>query len=257
MYGSPNTSSGIPHLLADPRRPAVDGQRQHAPRPPDLPHRPRRSAGNPGRRRAADRSLHAAGARADGRRRRPSRARRTPAARGADPGRSRGRDRHGRRPGARSPGRGTGRGSARLHVARRHARAQDGGADSGRRLGRRDARGRGRADDRRDQRVRRQHRPRLPDRRRHPRCRGGVGRARQDGRQGRRRRQADLPVDLWLATNRGGSRRRASTRPSRRWRGPISADNSRPSRAGSPRAAIESPSPSRRPARRARTRRLT
>ena len=68
-------------------------------------------------------------------------------------------------------------------------------------------------------------RPRVPDRRRHPRRRGRVGRARQDRRQGRRRRQAHLSGALrprrvaraWpptcLDARRGRARRR---RPGRR-----------------------------------------
>ena len=40
-----------PHLLADPRRPAGDGRRRAAPRPPDLPRQVRRGRGDPRRRR--------------------------------------------------------------------------------------------------------------------------------------------------------------------------------------------------------------
>ena len=100
-------------------------------------------------------------------------------------------------------------------------------------------------------------RPRVPDRRRHPRRRGGVGRARQDRGQGRRGRQADLSRAV-------RPRRIAAAAPptcvdarARRARGaPGSADSCRPSRAGSSAARIEERHPSRRAARGARARRL-
>ena len=57
-----------PHLLADPRRPAGDGQRHAAPRPADAARRLRRRHRDPRRRRAAGRGVRAARARA-GRRR--------------------------------------------------------------------------------------------------------------------------------------------------------------------------------------------
>ena len=46
-----------PHLLADPRRPAGDGRRRPAPRPPDLPRRVRRGRRDPRRRRALRRGV--------------------------------------------------------------------------------------------------------------------------------------------------------------------------------------------------------
>ena len=55
----PRPRSSCAHLLPDPRRPAGDGRRRPAPRPPDVPHRLRRERRDPGRRRPDGRGLPA------------------------------------------------------------------------------------------------------------------------------------------------------------------------------------------------------
>ncbi len=82
-------------------------------------------------------------------------------------------------------------------------------------------------------------RPRLSDRRRHPRRRGRVGGSRQDGGQGRRGRQADLPGALrprrardgWPRTASHARRRRSATPASRTrgcWRSAAGSSRGRP-----------------------------
>ncbi len=73
----------------------------------------------------------------------------------------------------------------------------------------------------------RRARPRLPDRRRHPRRRGRVRRSRQDRRQGRRRRQADLPGALRPRARRGRWPPSASQRAEATARRPRSCADSR------------------------------
>ena len=185
------------HLLAGARRSSGHGQRHAAARPADRARRVRRRHGNPVRRCAADRGVRAAGARAAIRRR--SRRLPRPSSPGAswrriqDDRRGRGRAWHGRRPGPRSrrrPSR-VPRPSARSACGEMHARktgallrasAVAGAVMAGA------PRGRGRG----DRRLRHARRAGVPDRRRHSRRRRRVGGARQDRRQGCRRRQADV-----------------------------------------------------------------
>ena len=103
-----------PHLLADPRRSAVDGQRHDAARAADLARRVRRGDGHSGRRRVADRGVRADGAGTSGAPGRSSRRPRGPhAARARRRRGGRRRGRHGRRTGARSAGDCRRRGAAR------------------------------------------------------------------------------------------------------------------------------------------------
>ena len=152
--------------------------------------------GDPRRRRAADRSVRAARARRRGGHYDASPASSRPAKTPGGPDRRGGRRRrwHGRRPGARSarPPR-TRRTPLDRESLARDARAQDRRADPG--LGRR-RRGHGGRETTAMTSIgrclRREHRPRLSDRRRHPRRRGCVGDLGKTAGQGCGRRQADL-----------------------------------------------------------------
>ncbi len=186
-----------PRLFADPRRPAGDGRRRHAPRQADRPPRLRRGDRDPGGRlppRARVRDIGGGGDssrsvrahRAFGR----TRARRGP--RG-----------HGRRADDGSRGR-----ESELRLAHRHSAPgnEDRRADRLRgRIGRdprpSTARGTHRA-----ARLFPRSRPRLPDRRRHPRRRGRRSGGGQEAAQGRRR-AARKPSSPCSASTARASRR--------------------------------------------------
>ena len=105
-----------PHLLAHPRRPAGDGRRLPAPRAADAARGQRRRHGHPRRRRAAGRSVRAAGPRACRRAARRPQAARARAGRGCRRARRHGR-RTGHRPVRRRAHAGSGQ-HARRHGAR-------------------------------------------------------------------------------------------------------------------------------------------
>ena len=132
-----------------------------------------------------------------------------------------------------------GRRSTRRDRPARDARPQDRRAASRqcarrRRHGRRDRRR-----PRRRGRIRHPHRPGVPDRRRHPRRRRSLGRARQDAGKGRRRRQADVSVALRPGRVAPPRPDVAASRRCGRCRRRASADSCRRLPSGSSRAGIE------------------